>query len=327
MPLPEATRRGWWAGPLALAVIVFCALVGPSSCAAYEVAVVVGGEGSLYRDALDALRRDLTEARLTIVDVARSTPTRRQVERLAEYPFDAIVAVGGRAIGVARAIQGRRPLVCCMTLVGSGTVGASPGGGGPVLVVPYLVGLGRQITTARERFGLPALRVGVVWSDPTLQDVVDEARRAAASVGATVVARRADGPAAVPGALRGLVGEIDVFWLLPDRSLLDPDALRHLMLFLLENEKPVMACSDALVSRGALFALTQEPSEVGRRVGIAVRAWFTRRELVLPPEEPGFLANDRVGRALGLIRPTPGQEEPGFEGVEAASPQPTATAP
>jgi putative ABC transport system substrate-binding protein len=277
-----------------------------SAVRAGDVAVIVAsGDVPMYRAALQGAEAGLAGQKLRVFDLQGRgvEENRREARRIAAWPFDGIVAIGARAAQLGLMVHGSRPLVCCMTLA------APPAGApheGPVEVLPYLPPLGQFTAFHRRLAPSSGPRLGVLWSDPALGGVLDAAAAAATAAGVTLVPRRIGGAADVPAALTELIPGIDAFWLLPDPTLLGPETVSHLLLVLLENERPVMTFSRHLAEGGALFALAYDPQEVGRQTAaLAVGLLAGAGAPQAPGLEPLVTVNGRVARLLGLRLPEP----------------------
>jgi putative ABC transport system substrate-binding protein len=65
--------------------------------------------------------------------------------------------------------------------------------------------------------------------------------------------------------VRGILERTDVYWMVPDDTLKNPDALRLLFFQAAREGKPLIGVSDRYVQAGALYALTAEPRAMGRQ--------------------------------------------------------------
>jgi len=101
----------------------------------------------------------------------------------------------------------------------------------------------------------------------------------------------------------------DVYWMLPDRTVKDPDVVRLLFFQSGPGGKPLIGLSDQYVKAGALFALTPVPEAMGRQAAdLSNRALNGTpfRDLGIERAERGSLSfslNRKTAQALGIPIP------------------------
>jgi putative ABC transport system substrate-binding protein len=62
-------------------------------------------------------------------------------------------------------------------------------------------------------------------------------------------------------------GKVNLLWLLPDTTVVNPATIDLLLLSVIENRIPVLSFSEKYVEKGALMALEVDPVEAGRQAG------------------------------------------------------------
>ncbi len=263
------------------------------------VALVAGGS-SAYLEAArgmqDALRGAAPDATLSSIRLDADGATEGARAALGARP-DLVVAIGSRAVRLARDVGVQAPIVYAMVLdpasLGLPAPGQPPADN--VTGVALDVTLARQFALMREL--VPgARRVGVLY-DPSLSgDAVRRAAVEAEAFGLTLVAQAVRQERDVMDAASLLLPRADMLWALPDATVLRPTTARGLILLWLRAGKPIFATSEAFVRNGALAALAADPTAVGRRAGeLAGRILAGTPAAALRPEEP-----PRVGLYLNL---------------------------
>lgn len=110
-----------------------------------------------------------------------------------------------------------------------------------------------------------AERVGTLYNPAESGKAVDYARRWLQRNERVLDAEAARPMPALVDQVRSVLDRTDVFWMVPDDTLKNPDALRLLFFQAARAGKPLIGVSDYYVKAGALFALTEEPSAMGRQ--------------------------------------------------------------
>ncbi len=189
------------------------------------------------------------------------------------------------------------PLLYCMVsrygLVGENTVGIS-------LDVPGE----KQFSLFKDV--VPGLKtIGVLYDPEKSGILVTDAAEAAEKLGIDLLRVSVSSRKKVPQALRGMLGKIDVLWMVPDDTVLTTDSFRFLLVTSFENRLPLMAISDIFVKVGALASITPDPGEIGRQACEMV-AQYDRGELslssvdVVPPTGANLVINVKTAEKIGL---------------------------
>jgi putative ABC transport system substrate-binding protein len=153
-----------------------------------------------------------------------------------------------------------------------------------------------------------AARIGVVYDPQSAGYIVDLAKEAAEKRGFTFVSRAVHSSGEAIAGVDGMSG-IDVFWMLPDTTVITREFVRHLMLLSAERKIPVYALSDKYVRNGALMALGINPKALGRQIGEMANRVLSGEKASSIPFEPvrtgDLYINAAVARRLGLHIPPP----------------------
>lgn len=171
--------------------------------------------------------------------------------------------------------------------------------------VDVFVGVEQQLDQLRAV--LPkAKRIGVVYAPSSTGHIVGLAREAAKKRGLTLVSRAVRSPDEAILALDGMT-DVDVFWMMPDTTVITQEMLKHLLLLSLERKIPIYALSEKYVKNGALLALGINPSVLGRQIGeMANRVLSGEKASSMPiePAKEGYLyINTTVAKRFKLEIP------------------------
>jgi len=105
--------------------------------------------------------------------------------------------------------------------------------------------------------------IGLLYDPARTGDFVRRSRAAAEKAGILLIAREIHSPKDVPVQLQALRGKIDVFWMLPDITVVTPETVELLFLFSFENRIPVITFSDKYLEMGALISFDIDTADIG----------------------------------------------------------------
>ncbi len=146
-------------------------------------------------------------------------------------------------------------------------------------------------------------RLGVLYDPERTGGFVREAE-AAAGQGVSLVTRAVDSPREFYDRLRGLIGLVDAFWMLPDPSVVTPQTAEALFLFSLRQNVPVITFSEQFLAKGATVALLLDFDAMGQQAGeMARRLLDGALPEQIPVESPTKLhlrVNRTVAERLGV---------------------------
>lgn len=124
----------------------------------------------------------------------------------------------------------------------------------------------KQVTTLLEV--LPAIkRIGTLYNPDRTGNFIKGAVNAAHNMGITLVAEKVQSTKELPPALKNIQKKIDAFWMIPDITVYSPETIEFLLLFLLENQKPIISFSEKYVELGALMSISIDPFDIGNQAG------------------------------------------------------------
>jgi putative ABC transport system substrate-binding protein len=183
------------------------------------------------------------------------------LKRLHALRPNLVLAIGMEALAEASDLTGI-PAVYVMVLNPPGTLFAEKRTTG----VNMTIAPERQLDILLE--ALPQTRtVGVLYDPDRTAQMAERARMAAEKKGISLVAREVHSSKAVPTSLMKMKGKIDIFWMLPDLTVVTPETVEFFLLFTLENDTPILTFSEKYVELGALLSVGVDPFDMGRQAG------------------------------------------------------------
>src|SRR5690606_17342928 len=108
-----------------------------------------------------------------------------------------------------------------------------------------------------------ARKIGVIYNPKKMGDLVNQAHDAAAKRGLEIIASKVDAPEDTTRALRAFSDGIDAFWLIPDPTVVTPQAFKAILEFSQKANVPFFAYNDAFVRAGALLSLGPNATSIG----------------------------------------------------------------
>jgi putative ABC transport system substrate-binding protein len=249
-----------------------------------------------FKLAADAVRKILPDAAL--VD-----PSKPEIGSLLGQA-SVIVAVGQKALGVARDSGTPAPIVFCLVL------GASRSSvGGHIMGVPFEADPSSTLVSLRA--AVPNLhRVGVIYDPKSSELVMDKALEAAKSMGLTLVLKPVAGAAEVRGAVEPLPGAVDLLWLPPNSKLFSPEVFSYLLGFTAERKLPLVGFLDTFTDQGAVASVSSDYSAIGELAGkMAADVVAGKHPPSLQFARGRFSLNLKTAKALGIDVPDAAQKD------------------
>jgi putative tryptophan/tyrosine transport system substrate-binding protein len=244
--------------------IIIAFLLFASSCAWGEILVVQSLPIKPYNDALDGFR-----------SVCKSRASRIVGPELSEAEImgkvhrnrpELILAIGMDALYKLKAVK-NVPIVYVMVL----NPQALLRDGGNISGVSMTLAPERQFAILREV--LPNVKKIGIFFDPDKNGYyISRVHSAASLMGIELLTKKVQSSREAVAAVDGLKGKVDVLWLLPDTTVVNPTTIDLLLLSSMEKKIPVLTFSDKYAEKGALLSLEVNVVESGKQAGeMAVR--------------------------------------------------------
>jgi len=286
-----------------LAVLCLFGISLPAEASGTEIVILKSADISAYNQAIDSFKAALAgSATITEYDMQGDVARGRKLARkVRASTADLVLAVGIKAALAAKLEIVDIPIIYCMVL--------DPEKNG--LNAPNMVGIMLEVPLDRQfkemRSVLPGLkRLGVLYDPEKTGDLVEDARRVGKAFGVELVTRQVHSDKEIPAALRGLIPQVDAFWLIPDSTVLTEESISFLLTTTLDSNIPVIGFSPELVRSGALVGLSVNYEDVGRQAALLTRKIFSaqiKAPATFPPEKLRLALNLKTGKFLGVQIP------------------------
>jgi len=235
---------------------IFCSHF--SAAHAQDVAVVKSVDIKPYLEVIEGYRQSCDFGLIEYTLSERESAT--VLSGIRKGKPDLILAIGQDALGLVKDVKGI-PVVFAMV---SNPESLLPEDSGKVAGISLNVSARRQLSALLSV--MPGVaRIGVVYDPQKSALLVREVREAAAEHNVVVVAKAVYSSKEVPGAVKYVMGHVDVFWMVPDSTVVFPEAVESLLLNSFENNVPVLAFAERYVNLGALLSLNIDARDIGRQ--------------------------------------------------------------
>lgn len=212
----------------------------------------------------------------------------RALQSIRDEKPDVILALGTRAAIEISHREKHTPIVFSMVLrplsgtTGAGELPAQSNVTGANLNIPF------HIQLQKIKLAFPgAHRIGVISDPAQTKALVDSVRIMAKANGIELRVQWVKNENDIPNAVRALHDSIDVFWMLPDQTVLTPRSSRFIIFEFIKAGIPIMGLSSAYVKAGALLALDCDYQDIGRQAGeLATRILAGQAPSQLPQTQP-----------------------------------------
>jgi putative ABC transport system substrate-binding protein len=124
----------------------------------------------------------------------------------------------------------------------------------------------KQLVLLQEAFH-DVNRVGLLYDPEKSGYLVEKARYYSRKLGIKLIVEEVHSSKEVPSIINKMKYGIDVFWMLPDTTVITPETAEFLFLFSLENKIPIFTFSDKYLELGAVMSVGIDAFDIGRQAG------------------------------------------------------------
>ena len=172
-----------------------------------------------------------------------------------------VLAIGLEALSQAKRIKDI-PVVYLMVLNPQSILSAEKNITGVSMYIPP----DKHLTALMET--LPGTQtIGFLYNPERSGRFVEEARKQAAKLQVQLVDREIHDPKRAPSLALEIKDKIDVFWMLPDLTVITPETVEFLLLYSFENKIPLFTFSEKYVEMGAFLSMDIDAFDMGRQAG------------------------------------------------------------
>jgi putative ABC transport system substrate-binding protein len=155
-----------------------------------------------------------------------------------------------------------------------------------------------------EKLNIPNLRVGILYDPAKNGPEMRRIQQTARAMGIEIAAKEVGNPKEVPGQLARMKGSFNVYWMLPDSTVVTPESVEFLLLFTQQNRIPVVTFARKYLEMGALFSLDIDSFDLGKQAGEMANKVLSRNDAAEPPKADARKAliriNHKVAKKLGI---------------------------
>ncbi len=265
--------------------------IWPVPARSFEVLAVKTADLKPYQDVIRGVRDscdcDVHELKLRDEDGK---------EKILQNRADALLVVGTTVFKKARDIEGL-PLI--YTMVVPSETAFSP--------QPAISGVSMDLSPASYFSAIKTVfpnvkRIGLLYDPRHTALFVAEAAKTAKEAGIELVTRSVRNPSETAALLEKMRKEIDLFWMIPDATVVTAESIDYLLRFSFQNNLPVFSFSKKYVEMGATAALDIDPYDMGIQAGEIVKMLSRgRKEPVRVYAHTSHLTiNENVAEKMGL---------------------------
>ena len=187
------------------------------------------------------------------------------VKKIDEIGPDIVLTIGPDALLKAKSIQ-KTPVVYLMVLDPQSILSGERN----VTGVSMNISPKQQLATLLQV--LPDVEnIGLLYDPAKTREFVQRARVAAEKIGIRLYAKEVNRPSDIPSLISDMKGKIDLFWMLPDVTVITPETVKFLLLFSLENKIPVLTFSEKYVELGTPISIGIDAFDIGCQAGEMVK--------------------------------------------------------
>lgn len=118
-----------------------------------------------------------------------------------------------------------------------------------------------------EKLNLPRLKVGILYDPAHSEILMKRIMQTAGSRGIDITAKEVHKAKDVPDMLQRMKGSFNIFWMLPDQSVVTPDTVEYLLLFTQQSGVPIVTFAEKYLEMGAMISLEIDSFDLGKQGG------------------------------------------------------------
>ncbi|MGD0884195.1 MAG: ABC transporter substrate-binding protein [Thermodesulfovibrionales bacterium] len=277
-------------------IAVFISVLHPIISEGHDVAVIKSADIKPYNDALSGFKSSCG-CSITEIPYQESDPAALP-KSIAQLHPDAVLAIGMDAFQGAQSIKDIPVVFTMVPHLPSSVTGRQNIYGVSMTVSPE-----KQLDTILQLVPT-AKRIGIIYDPQNAESFVREASQSALAKGIILIPKKASKPGDVPSLIESMQDKIDVFWMLPDTTVINAETVNSLLLFSFQNKIPIFAFATKYVEMGALAALNIDPVDLGVQAGEIMKRLLDQKKggIAAPvaPRKTVLTINRKIARKLGI---------------------------
>ena len=252
-------------------ILLFLILCHCSAEAGQEIVVIQSLRVKPYEKAIEGFK-SVCNSKIKRLVVSESEGA-DVVEKISKIRPDMVLAVGMDALSRVKKIK-NIPVVYLMVLNPPSILSGKKNITGVTMKIPQE----KQLITLLK--ALPDTKnIGLLYDPDRTGHFVKKAQAAAKKIGIKLIAKEIHSSRDVPSLVMNMKGKIDLFWMLPDLTVVTPETVEFLLLFSLENRVPLLTFSEKYVALGALMSIGIDAFDMGRQAGEMAKKILSGRDI------------------------------------------------
>jgi ABC-type uncharacterized transport system substrate-binding protein len=261
------------------------------------IVVLKSADITPYNEALEGFRSSCA------CEIREEIPVRElgstdAAARLLRGAPDGVFVIGIDALSRAKRIRDL-PVVYAMVPGGQSTDGYAENVSGVNMYISP-----KEYLSAIRKVFPHATRIGVLYDPGHLEAYIREAASVAKAMGLGLVMKKVLRPGDVPSLIEGMQSKIDVYWMLPDTTVVNKESVELLLLFSFQNRVPVFTFSKKYVEMGAVAGLNMMPFDMGVQAGELMKKLLAGKGVHSPirvdTRRTLLMINHKVAQKLGI---------------------------
>jgi putative ABC transport system substrate-binding protein len=279
-----------------LSIVLFLMLLQGVAEAEQEIAALQSIKVAPYEQAVEGVKSVCgAKMKRIVISELKGADVAEQIFRIKP---DMVLAIGMAALSKVKVIKDI-PVVYLMVLNPQSILSEEENITGVSMNMPQE----KQLRILRE--ALPEVkRIGILYDPERTGPFVRSAQDAARRIGIKLVAMEVHSPREVPSSLNAMRGEIDIFWMLPDLTVITPETVEIFLMLSLEDNIPILTFSEKYVELGALLSIGIDAFDIGRQAGEMANAILSGKDVegIKPvyAKKAVISVNLKVARKLGI---------------------------
>jgi len=172
-----------------------------------------------------------------------------------------ILAIGAEALNRVKYIRDI-PVIYSMVLNPEKIIGGAKNFTGVNMNIPP-----ENYLSMLEKLNLSKFKIGILYDPAKSGNIVKKIQQTARSRKIEITAREVRHSKDVPEQLAEMRGSCDLFWMLPDTTVVTPETVEFILLFSQQNRKPVITFAGKYVDTGAMVSLEIDGFDLGKQAG------------------------------------------------------------
>jgi len=242
-----------------LAISLFLLLFPGLSEAGSQIVAIQSNRVKPYEDAIKGFQGvcNASIKRIVISELGG----RDVVGKISEIRPDMVLAIGKDTLSLVKGIK-TIPIVYLMVLNPQSILS----GEGNIAGVSMNIPPERQLMALLD--ALPTTRnIGLLYDPKRTSYLVRKAQDSARKMGITLIAKEVHISREAPSLIMDMKEKIDVFWMLPDITVITPETVKYMLLFSFENNIPLLTFSEKYVEAGAFMSTGIDAFDMGTQAG------------------------------------------------------------